>query len=465
MKHKGRKAKYKGTIMTMLKLFILALYTGIFAYIWLFYYNNKEIAWGFHTKGNWLLFLIYLLLVYVISKVYNPFNVGHMKPSDTIYSNFLMMVGVDVIAYFIVSLIAREMLNVLPFLIMLGIDIVAAIVWSLIANAIFVKLFPPHNMIMVYGSRLVESISEKMQSRTDRYNITKYVDIHNGVEEICKIIPQFDSVVVCDVDATARNEIVKFCFEISKRCYIVPKLSDILIRGSNEIHMFDSPIFLLKNEALNFGHKLIKRMMDLLMVIPLCIIAAPFMAVIALAIKLQDGGPVFYKQKRLTLDNKVFEVLKFRSMIPDAEKVGGAQLAKEGDSRITPIGKIIRKIRMDELPQLFNILKGDMSFVGPRPERPEIAEKYMEEMPEFKYRTKVKAGLTGFAQVLGKYNTTPYDKLKLDLMYISKYSALLDIKLILMTIKILFVSESTEGFTEKNSIPKSKSENNNGEEK
>ena len=463
MEHKGRKAKYKGTIMTMLKLLLVAMYTGAFAYIWLTYYNGKEIAWGFYTKGNWLLFFIYLLLVYFVSKVYNPFNVGHMKPSDTIYSNLLMMIGVNILAYFIVSLVAREMINVLPFFIMLGMDIVIIIVWTLVANAIFTKLFPPHNMIMVYGSRLVESISEKMQSRTDRYNITKYIDIHAGVEEICRIIPQFDSVVVCDVDAKARNEIVKYCFEISKRCYIVPKLSDILIRGASDVHMFDSPILLLKNTALNFGHRVIKRAMDLLLAIPIFLLVWPFMLIIALAIKIQDGGPVLYKQKRLTIDDKEFNVLKFRSMIPDAEKDGVAQLAKEGDDRITPVGKVIRKIRMDELPQIINILKGDMSFVGPRPERPEIAQEYMKEMPEFKYRTKVKAGLTGYAQVLGKYNTTPYDKLKLDLMYITRYSVLLDMKLLLMTIKILFVSESTEGFDKKNSIPGNK-QNDNQEE-
>ena len=179
------------------------------------------------------------------------------------------------------------------------------------------------------------------------------------------------------------------------------------------------------------------------------IIASPFMLVTALAIKLYDGGPALYKQKRLTKDGKEFYVYKFRSMIVDAEKNSGARLSSgENDDRITKVGKVIRAIRFDELPQLFNILKGDMSIVGPRPERPEIAEQYYEELPEFKYRLKVKAGLTGYAQVYGKYNTTPKDKLKLDLMYINNYSLYLDLKVIFYTVKILFMKESTEGIEE-----------------
>ena len=169
------------------------------------------------------------------------------------------------------------------------------------------------------------------------------------------------------------------------------------------------------------------------------------MAATALAIKLQDGGPAVYKQKRLTIEGRKFYVYKFRSMRVDAEKDGVARLACDGDSRVTPVGQFIRKVRLDELPQLFNILKGDMSIVGPRPERPEIARQYEAEIPEFRYRLRVKAGLTGYAQIFGKYNTTPYDKLKLDLHYIQNYSLMLDVKLIIQTVKILFMRESTEG--------------------
>lgn len=186
-------------------------------------------------------------------------------------------------------------------------------------------------------------------------------------------------------------------------------------------------------------------MIDLVCSLLLLVIASPFMLVTAIAIKLYDGGPVLYKQIRCTRDRKEFYILKFRSMRVDAEKDGVARLASKNDSRITPVGKFIRATRIDELPQLFNILKGEMSFIGPRPERPEIIDQYMEEMPEFAFRMKVKAGLAGYAQVYGKYNTTPYDKLKLDLTYIEQYSVWLDIKLMLLTLKILIKPESTEG--------------------
>ena len=442
--------------MFLSSLIMVAIYTGIFAYVWLFYYNNREIQWGFYKRGNWVLFLIYVLLILVVTKVYNAFKVGHMKLADTVYSHLLSMLIVNTITYFQISLIARTLLNVLPFLLMTAADIIVMILWAWLNSKLFARLYPPHNMIMVYGSKLVESISEKMHTREDRYSISRYVDIGEGVDYICKIIPEYESVIICDVPSKQRNILLKYCFEKSIRVYMVPKISDILIRGAEEIHMFDSPLLLSRNMGLNFEQRFFKRLLDLILVIPMIFVASPFMLIIAAAIKLYDHGPVIYKQERLTLGGKSFYVYKFRSMIVNAEGDGKARLASEKDDRITPVGRIIRKIRMDELPQLFNILFGQMSFVGPRPERPSIAAEYEKEMPEFKYRTKVKAGLTGYAQVLGKYNTTPYDKLKLDLTYIAKYSFFLDIKLIFMTVKILFMSESTEGFTD-NSIPNANS--------
>ncbi|MBE7056319.1 MAG: exopolysaccharide biosynthesis polyprenyl glycosylphosphotransferase [Ruminococcaceae bacterium] len=449
---KKNKDQYKKTLNFIATVVLVAVYTGIFAYMWFSYYNNKEIAWGFHTRGNWLLLAIYVILIIIISRVYNAFAVNLKKAGDVIYSQALSMACVNVITYFQISLLAREMLNVIPFVIMMVADLLFVSLWTLAFHKLFKKLYPPHNLLMVYGSRLVESFSKKVAARKDRYRIGRFMHISEGVEEICKVIPEYEGVVICDVTSKERNRILKYCFEKSIRSYTVPKISDILIRGAEDIHMFDSPLLLNRNIGLTFGERLLKRLLDLVIVIPITIVALPFMGITALFIKLYDGGPVIYKQERLTEGGKTFNVYKFRSMIVDAEKDGKARLAAEKDDRITPVGKIIRKIRMDELPQLFNILFGQMSFVGPRPERPSIADEYQKEMPEFKYRTKVKAGLTGYAQVLGKYNTTPYDKLKLDLTYITNYSILLDIKLIFMTVKILFESESTEGF-EDNSIP------------
>ena len=201
---------------------------------------------------------------------------------------------------------------------------------------------------------------------------------------------------------------------------------------------------LSRNRGLTAEQAFAKRAMDIVFSLLGLVIAAPFMLVIAILIKAYDGGPVFYKQERLTQDGRIFQILKFRSMKVQSENKG-ARLAMKDDDRITPVGRVLRQIHFDELPQIFNILKGDMSLVGPRPERPEIARQYLEEIPEFNYRLKVKAGLTGYAQVYGKYNTTPYDKLKLDLTYIETYSFVQDIKLLMLTFKILFQKENTEG--------------------
>jgi len=213
--------------------------------------------------------------------------------------------------------------------------------------------------------------------------------------------------------------------------------------------LFDTPLLLLRNNGLSFEQRVVKRLLDIVVSLLVIIVTSPIMIIIAIAIKAYDGGPVFFKQKRCTKDGKVFEIHKFRSMIVDAEKEGISIPASDKDPRITPVGNIIRATRLDELPQAFDILNGNMSLVGPRPERIEHVEKYTKEIPEFAYRLKVKGGLTGYAQIYGKYNTTAYDKLKLDLMYVQNYSILLDLKLILMTVKIIFMKESTEGFDEK----------------
>ena len=258
------------------------------------------------------------------------------------------------------------------------------------------------------------------------------------------MIRKYNAVVLCDLPAQARNQIMKFCYQESIRTYVTPKISDIIFRGADDIHLFDTPLLLSRNQGLSIDQRIIKRTCDIVLSLIGIVIASPFMLIIALAVKLYDGGPVFYKQERLTRDEKPFMIYKFRSMSMDSEK-NGARLAAKGDKRVTPVGKIIRNIHFDELPQLFNILKGDMSMVGPRPERQVIADQYAEEIPEFVLRTKVKAGLTGYAQVYGKYNTTPYDKLKFDITYIENYSLWLDVKIMLLTFKILFQKENTEG--------------------
>ncbi|MBQ2498547.1 MAG: exopolysaccharide biosynthesis polyprenyl glycosylphosphotransferase, partial [Bacteroidales bacterium] len=245
-----------------------------------------------------------------------------------------------------------------------------------------------------------------------------------------------------------RNKILKVCFAKGKRVYITPKISDIIMRSTDMLAVFDTPLVLANNSPISITERIIKRVFDIFFSAFCLIMLSPLMILVSLAIFLYDRGPVFYRQTRYTKGGKTFKILKFRSMIPNAEKDGVARLAADKDDRITPVGRFIRACRLDELPQFFNILAGDMSFVGPRPERPEIADEYVKELPEFEFRLKVKAGLTGYAQIYGKYNTTSYDKLKLDMIYVENCSLLMDLKLLLLTLKVIFIKESTEGLDE-----------------
>ena len=304
-------------------------------------------------------------------------------------------------------------------------------------------------MLVIYGDRDPgDDLIHKMNSRKDKYDISGKVHVSKGEKEIHRMMRDYDGVIIWDLPSTERNRYLKFCFAHSIRCYVSPKISDIILMGSERIHLFDTPLLMSRNMGLSVDQRVAKRVLDILVSGIGIIITSPIMLIIAIAVKAYDKGPVFYFQDRLTIGGTPFKICKFRSMCVDSEK-NGARLASKHDSRITPVGRVLRNLHLDELPQLFNVFKGDMSLVGPRPERKMIMHEYEKELPEFYYRLKVKAGLTGYAQVYGKYNTTPYDKLKLDLFYIENYSFLLDIKLIFMTVKIFFQKEVSEGVDDK----------------
>lgn len=448
-----KRNKYKRFIMGLISSVLVAFLLGTYAYVWLNHYNikleNSRIqADYFGWKGNLLIFAVYLLLIFLFSRIYNGFRIGLLRVSDIIYSQSLSMLFINGITYVQICLLERSVADLPPILIKTVLDIAFIFIWAFTGNRIYSKLYAPKKMVIIYGSKQAVPLIEKMSSREDRFMICRAVSCKEDMSVITELIDEFDAVIICDVPSEEKNDILKICFDRSKRTYITPKLSDIIIRGAEQIHLFDTPLLVCRNTGLSAEELILKRMLDLAVSVVGFIVTLPIMLITALCIKLYDGGPVFYTQERLTKDGKIFKVYKFRSMRTDAESDGVARLAEENDDRITPVGRVIRKVRIDELPQILNVLKGDMSIVGPRPERPELAAENEKKMPEFSYRLKVKAGLTGYAQVLGKYNTTPYDKLRLDLMYIEQYSFLLDLKLILMTIKILFVPESTEGVKE-----------------
>lgn len=428
--------QYKRIISFFSSLILVVALAGNFIYIWYEYYSDA-IVLPFYRRGNWVVILIYMILTMLFFKAYGGLKMGYLKRSDMLYSQAISIVAVNIITYLQISVIGRHLMSIYPIFIMTAVDLIIIALWITVNNKLYLHLYPPRKLIIIYGSRNAETLTNKMSMREDKYMICESINIHENIEKIKKEILKFEGVIICDISGQIRNDIIKYCFDNSIRAYISPKISDIIIRGGEEITLFDTPLLLCRNGGLSLEQRIIKRIFDIVVSAVGVVALSPIMLLIALAIKIDDGGKIFYKQKRLTIDAREFYVYKFRSMIADAEKDGVPRLATDKDSRVTRVGKFLRKCRLDELPQLINILKGDMSIVGPRPERPELTEKYEREMPEFKFRLKVKAGLTGYAQVTGVYDTTPYDKLKMDLMYIEKYSFVMDLRIVLMTIKTM----------------------------
>lgn len=452
----SRRDRYKRFITFGAALVLMAVLTGFFAYVWYRYYSSA-IVLPYYRRGNWTLIGIYCLLIVLFFKAYGGFKLGYLKKTDMLFSQLISMACVNVVTYFLVSLIGRHFMDGVPLLLLTAADFGFIAVWTALTGKLFFMIYPPRRLIILYGSHQAAALVMKMSQRVDKYMICESVSIRESPDVIKEQILKYEGVIICDIPAEQRNDYLKFCFERSIRAYIAPKISDIIIRGADDIRLFDTPLLLCRNYGLDFEQRFIKRIFDIVFSLAALVPAAPFMLISALAIKLYDGGPVLYKQKRLTLDDKEFYVYKFRSMIVDAEKDGRPRLASDEDDRITPVGKVLRKFRIDEFPQLLNILKGDMSVVGPRPERPELAKEYEKQMPEFEFRLKVKAGLTGYAQVTGVYDTSPYDKLKMDLMYIENFSLRLDIQIIMMTLKTMLFPPKTNAETEESVLGTKKS--------
>lgn len=438
----SKRDRYKRFISFSAALILMAVLTGFFGIVWYQLYSDV-IVLPYYRRGNWVLIAMYCLLIAIFFKAYGGFKLGYLKKTDMLFSQAISMVCVNIVMYFLISLIGRHLLNAKYIVLLTLIDFAFMSLWNYFTGKLYFMMYPPRRLIILYGSRQAAALVMKMSQRVDKYMICESLSINESPERIIEQIMKYEGVIICDIPAEQRNDYLKFCFDHSIRAYIAPKISDIIIRGADDIRLFDTPLLLCRNYGLDFEQRLVKRLFDIVFSIIAIIPALPFMIISAVAIKINDGGPILYKQKRLTIDGKEFYVYKFRSMIVDAEKDHKPMLATEMDDRITTVGKWLRKFRIDEFPQLLNILKGDMSVVGPRPERPELTEEYKEKMPEFEFRLKVKAGLTGYAQVTGVYDTTPYDKLKMDLMYIENYSIILDIQIIMMTLRTMFLPGKT----------------------
>ena len=432
----------------------LLLETLVFYYYWITNFSpsiTQLTGVPYYYRVGLLEVALYAVILYFLSNMYGGFRIGFLKNAEVVFSQVFATLAANVIIYIELSIMAKQFFVLKVFLIMTVCQILIAMIWTSIAQRIYRSIFPPRRLLLIHGDRDIQGILGKFAGRKDKYAITRCINIGEGMETLEKEIltglegNPYEGVIIWDISTKERNVILKFCYGHSIRVYTMPKITDVILFGAEELHLFDTPILLTREYSLTLEQRFAKRFVDIVCSSILLIIASPIMLITAIVIKAYDGGPVLYKQIRCTKDCREFEIMKFRSMRTDAEKDGVARLAQKNDDRITPIGKFIRKVRIDELPQLINILRGDMSFIGPRPERPQIIEQYMEVMPEFAYRMKVKAGLAGYAQVYGKYNTTPYDKLKLDLIYIENYSLWMDIQLMLLTLKILFWPDSTEG--------------------
>ncbi|MBQ8203614.1 MAG: sugar transferase [Clostridia bacterium] len=438
--------KLRKTVMFCVKAMIVIVATTGFTQTW----NSNYVESLFSNRGNYVVIFSYVLIFSVFSSLYGAFKIGVYRIHEIIYSFSLAVVFTNMIMYLELSLIARDMVAVRPMIFGVIYQIGAVALSAMCANVIYFKLYKARKVVAIFGDDVAAfEIINKMSRISDRFNITCGLNVNtSSLEIIYKNIDKNEAVLLCVENKNLQKEILSYCYRTEKRAYILPDFTDIIINNSYEIQISDTPVLMSRNRGLTPEQAFIKRVIDIFVSGVGLIIASPFMLISAIAIKLDDGGPILFKQNRITKDGKIFNIYKFRSMIVDADK-DGARKAETDDDRITRVGKVIRACRIDELPQLINVLKGDMSIVGPRPERIENVYEYTNKYPQFELRHKVKAGITGFAQLYGKYNTTPEDKLNMDLIYIETYSLLQDIKLMVLTFKVLFMKESTEGFDHK----------------
>ena len=434
---------FRRIIVLLLLAIVIVAQTLIFWHFWDTHYS-QGMQREFFFKGHMVLLFVYALMFTIFCNVYGAFKLGSLQYSNLVFSQLLGLLFTNLIMYLQISMLSLKMVNPAPLIGMSFDNVLCCLVWCGLAMGVYKWLYPPRNLLLIYSDRDPDNLVNKIKTRQDKYQIKASIHCDQPFSDIKAAIRKHQSVLLCDIPSGKRNQIVKYCYMHDKRAYITPKLSDIIIIGADQNNLFDSPLLVTKIRGLKWEQAFVKRIIDIIVALILSVPAVLVTIIVAVCDFIWDRGPIFYTQPRLTQNGKVFKILKFRSMKVNSEN-DGARLAAKDDDRVTKVGKILRATHLDELPQVFNILAGQMSVVGPRPERPEIAKEYEADIPEFKFRLKVKAGLTGYAQVYGKYNTTPYDKLKLDLYYIQHYRLWTDIQLILMTFKIMFLKENTEG--------------------
>ena len=435
----------KGTRRGWASMIFNLLLTVVPVYLFGLSYFRFYIDATFWNEGNYLSFFLYTFLLILFMAVYSSYRIRQFRTRELVFSFALASFLTNLVMFFVMCLIARRLLR--PY----GMMITTLVQW-VVETGIYVLarmslplMEPPVRMLYIREPGADDAIAAKFDSRRTRYRIGGEIPCDMNWNDMKASIDRYGAVLIGDIPQQLRRDIVDYCYCTGREALLIPDMPDILLGSAAPMMISDSLVYDLNTQGEDLAYQAIKRTTDILASLLGLVILSPLMLATAAAIKAQDGGPVFYRQVRLTKGGKRFLLTKFRSMVVNAESQTGAVLAGKEDSRITRVGRFIRSTRIDELPQLWNILKGDMTLVGPRPERPEFHEAICAEFPEFEYRLKVKAGLTGYAQLYGKYNTSFADKARLDVYYIQHASLLLDLKLIFYTLKIIFIKESTEG--------------------
>lgn len=463
MKEKKAANYYIKSAIIRISKFAHILFTILIHSACLYYYNHN---YNSHRVGNtrFVLFIILYTGILLFSlRTYKSYDFGFTECSMLIYSQTLADIISGAVFYVVFVIANSRVFTPIPLIIMLVAQLLLNILWSFLINKLYFKINKPKKAALIYGDESAIRRISDVYGRKKNFEIIKRIQIPEEDKNWIDELDGCEAVFVAGMPHKTRNLTLKVCLERGIDCYAAPYLGDIVMMGAKHMDMFSVPVFGVSRAEPKIEYAFIKRAIDIICSLIGIILLSPVMLITAIAIRVYDKGPAIYKQVRLTRGGRKFEILKFRSMRVNAESDGVARLAGENDDRITPIGKIIRACRLDELPQLFNILKGDMTIVGPRPERPEIAVQYEETLPEFSLRLQVKAGLTGLAQVYGRYNTEPYDKLQMDLMYINKMSFITDLRLLFATVKILFIKDSTQGTAEGQTTAMSKKEEKNEE--
>lgn len=401
--------------------------------------------------------LAYVLVFSLMLVVYGSFEIGKKKSKPIIYSMILSVLFTDLAAYFQLSIMNTNINNnpTLKFenldllLITLLIQIFVVIGLTYLGNFLYFKLHKPLRTLILYGKDVNQeaNVFNFLRRHRKQYSLDQDALIHErDYDEALIESGDYDVVYCLGLSEITLDTVIKACYHYRVSVSFTPSLEDVVKKSATYEVYIDRPLVDIDLKDTNMSKQISKRIFDLIISTIGFLIAIPIGLFVAIAIKLDDGGSIIYKQPRMTKNDRVFDVYKFRTMKENVMNYSST----DGDDRITKVGAVLRRFRIDELPQLLNILKGEMSVVGPRPEMISNVVTYTRELPEFQYRHRVKAGLTGLAQIEGKYNTSPRDKLLLDLIYIENQSLWYDIKILFRTFEIFFKRESTEGFKKSN---------------